>query len=137
MAERKRDSLVSGVALALGLGVVSLTGAEAGTGGVPVPQQSAKSLDDLLIWQDRGRIFVSEAGKLATELRFDTHAQAAALRQVLDEQGATAARPHVLRDRIILVGSGGSGFNWDAVPQSEKTGNGSATGSFPERSSQT
>ncbi len=119
----------SRIALLLGLGAVSIAGAKAAAvsdvlpGGdrTLVPQQSAKALSELLIWQDDGRIYVSEAGKPAEELSLGTGTEAGLLRQMLERAGATSAKPQALRDRIILVGSGGSGFNWDAVPQSEKS----------------
>jgi len=118
----------SRIALLLGLGAISVVGAEAATvvdarsGGdsALVPQQSAKALSETLIWQDNGRIYVSEAGKPAEELHFGSGPEAGFLRQMLERADATSARPYTLRDRIILVGAGGSGFNWDATPPSDK-----------------
>jgi hypothetical protein len=34
------------------------------------------------------------------------------LRDLLEREGATAAAPRVLSDRIILVGGGGMGISW-------------------------
>jgi hypothetical protein len=112
--------LPSRIAMLLGLGALSVTGAKAGVphpglDGAPIPQQSAKAFGDLLIWTDKGRIFVSEGGKPAEELHLSGTAEAEALRQLLEREGATAATPHALRDRIILVGSGGSGLHWESA----------------------
>jgi hypothetical protein len=121
--------LPSRVALLLGLGAFSVAGAKADTGtginpgrdDARVPQHSAKPFGDLLIWQEEGRIYVSEAGKPAEELRLGDTAEAAALKELLGQKGATAATPHALRDRIILVGAGGSGLHWDAQKPDAQT----------------
>jgi hypothetical protein len=122
---RNRLRLPSRIAVLLGLGALSVAGAKADTAGAMhpgnegalSPQQSAKSLAELLIWRDDGRIYVSEAGKPAEELRLGDSAEAALLEQLLDSRGATAANPHTMRDRIILVGGGGCGFSWDSSQQ--------------------
>jgi hypothetical protein len=114
--------LPSRIALLLGLGAVSLVGAKADTGGdlhagrdgAIVPQQSAKAFGDLLIWSKAGRIYVSEGGGKAEELPLMKTAEADLLRELLERQGATAAKPHALRDRVILVGTGGSGLHWES-----------------------
>jgi hypothetical protein len=135
------------IAVLLGLGALSVAGAKAdavdepkgGGDAARIPQQSAKSFGDLLIWSEAERIYVSEAGRPTEELRFGDSAEAVALRQLLERSGATAARPYVLRDRIILVGGGGNGFSWQpprqpggAPPSSAPTAGddaGKATGS--------
>jgi hypothetical protein len=112
--------LPSRIALLLGLSALSVAGAKADTGGdtqpdrARVPQQSAKPLADIAIWVENGSIYLSEAGKPAEELRLGNTAEAELLAQMLNERGATAVTPHVLRDRIILVGGGGDGFHWTA-----------------------
>jgi hypothetical protein len=110
--------LPSRIALLFGVGALSVAGAEAGPhpadGGKVVPQQSAKQLGDLHIWQDEGRIFISEAGRPAEELRLGNSPEADLLRERLRLAGATRDAPQTLRDRIILVGSGGSGLHWEA-----------------------
>jgi hypothetical protein len=127
----------SRIALLLGLGAFSAAGARADTGAVgagdaplPVPQQSAKTFGDLLIWNQGGRIFVAEPGKEAAQLPLGDTAEARRLRLLLEQDGATAAAPRALRDRIILVGSGGEGFHWAPVRQpdgpSKANGNGAA-----------
>ena len=109
----------SRIALLLGLGALSVSGAKAGTtagdlGKDPgrLPQQSVKRFGELLVWSDRGRIYVSEANKPAEELRLGDTTEARLLRDLLERDGATAASPRVLSDRIILVGGGGMGISW-------------------------
>jgi hypothetical protein len=77
-----------------------------------MPQQSAKPVSDLLIWQEEGRIYLAAPGEPAEELYLGDTAEAAWLRQLLRQQGATADKPHTIGDRIILVGGGGCGFDW-------------------------
>jgi hypothetical protein len=114
--------LPSRIALLLGMGALSVAGAKAATvgevhpanDGARVPQQSGRALADLMIWQESGRIYVSEAGKPAEELRLGNTAEARLLGELLEQQGATAATPRALNDRIILVGGGGEGIHWDS-----------------------
>lgn len=117
--------LPSRIALLLGLGALSASAAQANTaetntaeanvGGRPlqVPQQSAKSFGELRIWNDGGRIYVSESDKEARELRLGDTAEARLLNQLLEHDGATADSPRLLPHRLILVGSGGSGLHWN------------------------
>jgi hypothetical protein len=109
--------LPSRIALLVGVGTVSAVAAKADTAGADqqftrVPQQSAKSFGELLIWSDGGRIYVSESGKPAQELRLGDTAEARHLRQILEREGAAPGSPRVVRDRMILVGGGGEGFHW-------------------------
>ncbi len=131
MSSSMRDwlRLPSRIAMLLGLGVLSAAHAKAGItidapprDAVRVPQQGAKAFGDLLIWHENERIYVSEAGQPAEELRLGDSAETASLKRLLKREGATAATPHALRDRIILVGSGGDGFHLEAVrrPDSSK-----------------
>jgi hypothetical protein len=106
------------IALLLGIGAISAAGARpdaapVGVGGEPmrVPQQSAKSFGELLIWSDGGRIYVAERGQQARELQLGDTAEARHLRELLERDGATADRPRILPDRMILVGGGGTGFH--------------------------
>jgi len=125
-------SLPSRIALLLGLGALSASAAQANTAGVNagneplrVPQQSAKSFGELRIWSDGGRLYLSEPGKDAEELRLGDTAEARHLRQLLERDGAAADAPRVLPHRMILVGSGGAGFQWNRARQpdsSDKTG---------------
>jgi hypothetical protein len=107
------------VALLLGLGALSAAAAKADTGEARsgqeparVPQQSVKTVGDLLIWGESGRIFVVEPGRQAQELTLGDTPEAQRLRHLLERDGATRESPRALRDRIILVGDGGSGFQW-------------------------
>lgn len=138
---RNRLRLPGRMALLFGLGALSVTGAKAntpatmqpGNDGAVAPQQSAKAVAELLIWRDDGRVYVSESGRPAEELRLGDTAEAALLGQLLDSQNATAANPYKMRDRIILVGGGGCGFAWDANRQSDNGNNSPPAGSTPRK----
>ena len=111
--------LPSRVALLLGFGALSVSGAQANVAEsdlannvTRVPQQSAKSFGQLAIWSDGGRIYVSEAGGPPQELRLGDTAEARQLRSMLERDGGTAGLPQILLNRIILVGGGGDGFHW-------------------------
>ena len=135
---RDRLRLPSRLALLLGLGAVSAATAQAAapeinTDTMPerVPQQSGKAFGELAVWIDDGRVFVSESGKAAEELRIGNTAEAAYLRDLLERSGARATSPAVVPDRIILVGGGGSGIGWvpadrnrPATPPSAPAGTG-------------
>lgn len=116
--------LPSRIALLLGLGALSVAGAKAdptaeadrGNAASRVPQQSAKTFGELLIWSENGRIYTSEAGRAAEELHLAQSAEVDALHQLLRQAGATATTPHALRDGVILVGAGGAGLHWEATP---------------------
>jgi hypothetical protein len=116
---RKWLCLPSRIALLLGVGALSAAGAKTGVaeahlgdGLMRMPQQSAKSFGEVRIWSEAGRIYVSEAGKDPQELPLGDTAEARHLRQLLERDGAAAASPRVLHDRIILVGGGGEGIHW-------------------------
>jgi hypothetical protein len=133
--------LPSRIALLLGFSALSAAAAQAsapeiGRGAQPdrVPQQSAKSFGDLAIWSEAGRIYVSESGKPAQELRLGDTPEARQLRHMLERDGAVTGSPRVLLDRLILVGGGGDGFHW--VPSDKKKASGAmsapaATGVAP------
>jgi hypothetical protein len=103
--------------LLLGIGAVSAAGGQAAAapaiGDAPpvrVPQQSVADFAVVHVWTDgAGRIYLSEAGGEARELRFGDTAEARILRELLERGAATAARPQALPHRIILVGGGGDG----------------------------
>jgi hypothetical protein len=116
---RKWLCLPSRIALLLGVGALSAAGAKAavaeahlGNGLMRVPQQSAKSFGEVRIWSEDGRVYVSQGGKDVQEVPLGDTAEARHLRQLLERDGAAAASPRVLQDRIILVGGGGDGFHW-------------------------
>jgi hypothetical protein len=104
--------LPSRIAMLLGIGAMSVAGANAGRAAEHVPQQSAKSFGNLLVWLDGKRLFIAEPGKPAQELGLGDTAEARALREMLARVGATADQPFELHDRLILVGGGGMGTHW-------------------------
>jgi hypothetical protein len=119
----------SRVALLLGLSTLFVAGAKADTSATVhtgsddalAPQQSSKGFGDLLIWKDDTRIYFSESGKPAEELHLKDTAEADFLRQLLEQEGATATMPRLLSTRAILAGAGGSGLHWDSQrPDSAK-----------------
>jgi hypothetical protein len=133
--------LPSRIALLLGFGALSAAGAQASTTEIDVgkeaarvPQQSAKSFGELAIWSDGGRIYVSEPGKPAHELDLQDTAEARQLKQMLERDGAVAASPRVLPNRLILVGGGGEGIHWAPAENgrtSQPPGAPAATGFSP------
>jgi hypothetical protein len=121
------------IALLLGMGALSAAAAKADAsemGGGPsrVPQQSAKSFGELRVWSDDGRIFISEAGRAAEELRLGDTAEARRLKRLLEEDGAAAESPRVLPQRIILVGGGGEGIHWTPVDSTGTSGKAASRG---------
>lgn len=102
----------------LGAGAISAASTQANTApldaaGPPalVPQRSSADFRGSWIWRDdSGRILLSEErGGDARELRLGDTVQARDLKARLERAGATAAAPHFLPHRIILVGGGGEG----------------------------
>jgi hypothetical protein len=103
------------ITLTLGLGALAATAPEAAEAEFHldrVPQQSVKAFGELSIWSEGGDIYVSEPGTQTQKLALGDSPEARRLRELLELDGATAASPRALRDRIILVGGGGDGFHW-------------------------
>jgi hypothetical protein len=116
MSLRKWLHLPGRIALLLGVGALSAAGAKAavmephlGNGPVRSPQQSAKSFGEVLIWSEGGRIYFSESGHEAQELRL----------------GNTPNSPHILQHRMILVGGGGAAVHWGGTPSKGRDNAGS------------
>jgi hypothetical protein len=125
--------LPSRIALLLGVGALSAAGAKAamteahpGEGLVRGPQQSAKSFGEVLIWSEGGRIYFSEGGNGARELHLADTPEARNLRHLLEQDGAVADSPRVLRHRMILVGGGGNAIHWGSARSSNSPDNGSS-----------
>jgi secreted PhoX family phosphatase len=127
--------LPSRIALLLGLGALSATCARAdaghdmrGGGTEPISQDQHASSDNLLVWSEGGRLYVSEDGSRAEELRLGDTAEARHLRQLLQQHGAASSG--VRLDRMILAGGGGKGISWSHWKPvgSERTGNPTKTG---------
>jgi hypothetical protein len=123
---RKWYGVPSRIALLLGVGAISAAGANADTASIGqgehparIPQQSAKTFGELHVWSDNGRIYMSESGGKASELRLGDTAEARQLRELLERAKATADAPHTFQHRIILVGGGGEGFHWAPAGRSE------------------
>lgn len=126
---------ISRVALMLGLGALSAgtTPAEAATAepAARVPQQSVASLGELRLWSEGERIFVSERGGEARELRLGDTAAARRLRDLLERAGANADAPQIVQDRIILVGGGGQGYSWNPSERHPGAGGSAPAASGP------
>jgi hypothetical protein len=108
----------SRITLTLGLGALAAAApkvAEAEIHPDRVPQQSVKAFGELSIWSEGGEIYISEPGTQTQKLARGDSPEARRLRELLELDGATAASPRVLHDRIILVGGGGDGFHWTPV----------------------
>lgn len=133
---RKWFGWPSRTALLLGIGAVSAAGgAQADAASLDrsdasarVPQQSVADFGEVRIWSDAGRIYVSEQGREARELRLGDTAEARNLKALLESSGATAAAPQTVPHRIILVGGGGMGTHWSPGGQSDAHGQTPANG---------
>ena len=130
---RKWLRLPSRIALMLGVGALSAASAEAAVaeahldkGLMRVPQQSAKNFGELRIWTEGGRIYLSEGDRDAQQLRLADTPEAHLLQQLLDRDGAAAASPKILHNRIILVGGGGDGFHWAPAGKADNPENAKA-----------
>jgi hypothetical protein len=109
--------LPSRIALLLGLGTLSAVAARAETGhemqgaGIePTGQNQRSTAGDLLIWGEGERLYLSEDGSRAAELRLGDTAEARRLRQLLQQHGGESSG--VRLDRMILAGGGGKGISW-------------------------
>jgi len=122
--------LPSRIAVLLGMGALSATSAqparaepELGKGPMRVPQQSAKSFGEVLIWSEGERIYLCESGNEPRELRLGDTPQAQHLKELLAREGAVAEAPRVLQHRLILVGGGGSAIHWSGAQSSNASDN--------------
>ena len=131
---RKWVGLPSRLALLLGVGALSAAGVRADAATIEqgqqpprMPQRSVANFADLRIWSAGGRVYLSDCGAEATELRLSDTAEARRLRDLLERHGATEAGAGIRLDRMILAGGGGDGFHW--APPGRKPGTGTPAGS--------
>jgi len=128
----ERLRLPSRAALLLGLSALSTTGVQADTrqpasaSGPESLSQERLASDQLRLWSDGERLYVSERG--ATEV-FDLgdSAEARHLHRLLQEQGTAMASDGMRFDRIILAGGGGDGFHWTPAAKSRAGENAATT----------
>jgi hypothetical protein len=130
--------LSSRIALLFGVGALSAAGVKAEAAPIDdgkhpgVPQQSTGNSNEMRIWSDGGRIYLSEAGGAARELQLGDTPQARRLSQLLQQEGAVAGSPKVFPHGILLAGGGGSGFQWSPPRQ---TANSAEPAAAPGRTS--
>jgi hypothetical protein len=120
----------SRITLTLGLGALAAAAPKPAEAELPldrVPQQSVKAFGELSIWSEGGDIYVSEPGRRTQKLALGDTPEARRLHRLLGLDGATAASPLVLHDRIILVGGGGDGFHWAPVQGPGRPNNANAS----------
>lgn len=126
---RKWFAAPSRIALLFGIGALSAAGPSPAAKAEPTPQQRDASAQ-LRIWNDAGRIYVTERGGGARELRLGDTAEARHLAGLLQRAGATAAKAAVRLDPMLLAGGGGEGLHWapparaanpDAAPTASAT----------------
>src|SRR5271169_192282 len=104
--------LPSRVALILGMGALSTTGARA-----DAPEQSnLTSFGDVLIRSEGGRIYLSEGGR-ESELRLTATPQRDHLLRVLEEHGPAGVKLNA-DPRLIMSGGGGAGFSLRDITKS-------------------
>jgi hypothetical protein len=126
-------SLPSRIALLLGLGALSATGASASapeTAADP-PNSSTSEKDppnfaDLVIRSEGGRIYLAEGGGPFKALGLGDTAEAQLLKEIVERQGAT---PTAIRVKAtILAGAGGDGFHWAPVTRPDVQGKSGSSG---------
>jgi hypothetical protein len=123
--------LPSRIALVLGLGALSTTGATADA------HANQTGPGDALIRSDGGKIYLTEGGR-ETELRLSPTPQRDRLLRLLEEHGPAGVK--LDRDpRLIMSGGGGSGFSLRDITKSfssetEPAPKNSPQGTTPRRS---
>ena len=103
---RRWFRLPSRIALILGIGALSTTGAQA-----DAPERTNLStFDDVSVRSEGGRIFLSEGGR-EIELRLSATPQRDRLLRLLEDHGPAGVKlDH--DPRLIMSSGGGSGFYW-------------------------
>jgi hypothetical protein len=105
--------LPSRIALILGMGALSTTGARADAleigPGTTVPPAGR---GDLLVRSEAGKIYLSEGGGEFLEVPLGDTPEARRLRQRLDRIEAAAGPAGLRLSSTLLAGGGGSGFHW-------------------------
>lgn len=126
---RRWFSWPSRFALLLGIGALSVAGAEAAPSAQgEQPQSSADRSGELRVWSEEGRVYLKEAGAAARELRLGDTEEARRLKALLQRDGATGAGSGIRLDRMLLAGGGGCGFDW-VPPQTVSAPNQTAAAS--------
>jgi hypothetical protein len=103
---RRWFCLPSRLALILGMGALSTTGAQAEM----ADRNELNSSDGTLVRAEAGRIYLTEGGR-ETELRLSASPERDHLLRLLQEHGSAGVK--LDRDpRLIMSGGGGTGFYW-------------------------
>src|SRR5690348_13363083 len=110
---RRLLHLPSRIALILGLGALSTTGAQADAPAAGRDAAAApEARGELMIRTAGGKIYLSEAGRGFREVPLGDTAEARRLRQLLEDSGAAAGPDGLRLTPMLLAGGGGAGFHW-------------------------
>lgn len=105
--------LPSRIALILGVGALSATGARADhPADRRDPAVAPEPCGDLVIRSERGKIYLSEAGREFREVALGNTPEARRLKQLLESTGSAAAPGGLRLSPMLLAGGGGAGFHW-------------------------
>jgi hypothetical protein len=112
--------LPSRIALILGMGALSTTGAQADAPEIgPGATVSPAGRGDLLIRSVGGKVFLSEGGGEFRQVPFGDTPEARRLVQLLDRTDAAAGPAGLRLSPTLLAGGGGSGFHWNPFEKTQ------------------